>query len=135
MADETALSRDGGRTHMQVIRWIARIAASLSAALMLLIFVGEGIAGGGAPLLRLTGREAALMVAFAAAWLGLVLGWRWELVGGLVTVGAMAAFYLLDYAFSGSFPRGPYFLLFFSPSLLFILCGLRQPSGDEPPST
>jgi hypothetical protein len=123
MTNETALSRDDGRDPVRVLRWVARIAASLSAALMLLIFVGEGIAGGSAPLLRLTGRETALMVAFAAAWLGLVLGWRWELVGGLLTVGAMVAFYLLDYAWSGSFPRGPYFLLFFSPSLLFLYCG------------
>ena len=123
MANETALARDRGRNHVRIIRWIARIAASLMAALMLVIFIGEGLASGGGLISRLTGRETAMMIAFATAWLGLLLGWRWELAGGLLTVGAMIAFYLLDYAFSGTFPRGPYFLLFFSPSLLFLYCG------------
>ena len=123
MANGNAFSIDNGRAHVLVIRWIARITASLMAALMLVIFIGEGLASGGGLIPRLTGRETAMMIAFAAAWLGLLLGWRWELVGGLLTVSAMIAFYLLDYAFSGSFPRGPYFLLFFSPSLLYVYCG------------
>ncbi len=125
MADETTFVGDHERKHVQVIRWIARIAASLMAALMLLIFVGEGVASADGLIPRLTGRETAMMVAFAAAWAGLLVGWRWELTGGLLTGGAMVVFYLLDYAFSGSFPRGPYFFLFFSPSLLFIYCGWK----------
>lgn len=131
MADETTFVGNHGRNHVQMIRWIARIAASLIAALMLLIFVGEGIASGDDLIPRLTGRETAMMVVFAAAWAGLLLGWRWELLGGLLTVGAVIAFYLLDYAFSGSFPRGPYFVLFFSPSLLFIYCGWRARTRPE----
>jgi hypothetical protein len=66
-----------------------------------------------------------MMVAFAVAWLGLLLGWKWELAGGLLTVCGVAAFYLLDYLFSGTFPRGPFFLLLASPGLLFLYCGLQ----------
>ena len=74
-----------------------------------------------------------MMVAFVAVWLGLVLGWKWELFGGLLTICGVAAFYLLDYAFSGTFPRGPFFLLFASPGLLFLYCGLqtRKKPGVE----
>jgi hypothetical protein len=118
---------------LRVVRWIARISAGLAAALILLIFIGEGLAEGFEPILHLTAREAAMMVAFAAVWLGLVLGWKWELVGGLLTVCGTVAFYLLDYAFSSTFPRGPFFLIFASPSLLFLYCGLqtRKKSGSE----
>jgi len=113
-----------GPKALQVIRWIARVAAGPAAAVILLFFIGEVLAEGLAPLLRMSARESAMMVAFTAVWLGLVLGWRWELLGGLFTVGGLAAFYLLDYAFSGTFPRGPYFFLFASPGLLFLICGL-----------
>ena len=123
-----------GADLIQIIRWIARATAALAAALILAIFVGEGIAEGIGPLLPLTHRETAMMIAFAGAWLGLILGWRWELIGGLLTMGAMIAFYLLDYLFSRTFPRGPYFLLFFSPGLLFLICGwlMRRRSRSNP---
>jgi len=116
---------NGPRT-LTIVRWIARIFAGLTAGLMLIIFIGESISEGFGPLLRLTARESLMMVAFFAVWLGLVLGWRWELYGALLTIGGLIAFYLLDYLFSGSFPRGPFFLLFAAPSLLFFYCGLQE---------
>jgi len=119
------MTRRNGNKAVPVVCWIARVSSALAAALILLIFIGEGLAGGFEPLLHLTARETAMMVAFAAVWLGLLLGWKWELYGGLLTVCGVAAFYLLDYLFSGTLPRGPFFLLFASPSLLFLYCGLQ----------
>lgn len=109
---------------VKVVRWIARIASGLAAGVILLFFIGEGLSEGRAPLAQLSTRESTLMVAFALVWLGLVAGWRWELLGGLLTIVGLGTFYLLDYAFSGTFPRGPYFFLLASPSLLFLACGL-----------
>ena len=85
------------------------------------------------PLLHLTVRESLMMAVFVAVWLGLVLGWKWELAGGLLTVCAMAAFYLLDYGFSGTFPRGPFFLILASSGVLFITSALldRGKSAGE----
>jgi hypothetical protein len=117
--------KNENRKTVRVVRWIARILAGLAAVLILLIFIGEGLAEGFEPILHLSVREAMMMVAFVAMWLGLVLGWKWELVGGLLTICGAAAFYLLDYAFSGTFPRGPFFLILASPSLLFLYCGLQ----------
>lgn len=108
---------------ISIVRWIARIASGVAAGLILVIFVGEGIAGGFEPFLHLSVRETVMMVAFFTMWLGLVLGWRWGLIGGLFAVCGLVAFYLLDYAFSGTFPRGPFFFILASPSLLFIYCG------------
>ena len=110
---------------VRVVRWIARVSSGFAAALILLIFIGEGLTEGFEPLLHMSVRESLMMVAFIAVWLGLLLGWKWELYGGLLTACGIAAFYLVDYLFSGTLPRGPYFLIFASPSLLFLYCGLQ----------
>ena len=115
-------NKNGDKT-VRVVRWIARISAGVMAALILLIFVGEAIADGFEPILNLTVREIGMMMAFIAVWLGLLLGWKWELYGGLLTICGVGVFYLLDYLFSGTLPRGPFFLIFAAPSLLFTYCG------------
>jgi len=115
---------NGSKT-LQVVRWIARISSGFAAALILIIFISEGLTEGFEPLLHMSIRETIMMIAFVAVWLGLLLGWKWELYGGLLTVCGVAAFYLADYMFTGTFPRVPYFLIFASPSLLFLYCGLQ----------
>ena len=110
---------------VQVVRWIARISAGFAAALILLIFIGEGLIGGFEPLLHISIRETLMMAAFIAVWLGLLLGWKRELYGGLLTACGVVAFYLVDYVFTCTFPRVPYFLIFASPGLLFLYCGLQ----------
>ena len=122
-------NRNGSKA-VRVVRWIARISSGFTAALILLIFIGEGLTERFGPVLNLSAGGTAMMIVFAAVWLGLLLGWKWELYGGLLTVCGMAAFYLLDYLFSGTLPRGPFFLIFASPGLLFLYCGLltrKQP--------
>jgi hypothetical protein len=109
----------------QVVRWIARISAGFAAALILLIFIGEGLTGGFEPLLYMSVRETLMVVAFIALWLGLLLGWKWELYGGLLTACGVVAFYLIDYFFTGSLPGVPLPLIFASPSLLFLYCGFQ----------
>ena len=120
------MAEKGEKRGIEVLRWVGRISAGLAAGLILFIFIGEGIAEGFDPFLQMTSRETVMMVAFAVMWLGLVLSWKWELTGALLTMGGAAAFYLLDYLFSGTFPRGPYFLIFSSPSLIFLYYGLRS---------
>ena len=109
----------------QVIRWIARISAGFAAALILLLFIGEGLTGGFEPLLHMTARETLMAVAFIALWLGLLLGWKRELYGGLLTVCGVAAFYLVDYLFSGTLPGVLLPLIFALPSLLYLYCGFQ----------
>jgi len=118
---------------LQVIRWIARISSGFAAALILLIFIGEGLTEGFEPLLHMSVRETLMMVAFISLWLGLLLGWKWELYGGLLTICGIAAFYLVDYLLTGTLPRVLLPLIFASPSLLFLYCGLqtRKKSGAK----
>lgn len=125
------MTTGNGSKAVRVVRWIARGFSGFAAALVLIIFIGEGLTEGFLPLLRLSVREALLMIAFLAVWLGLLLGWKWGLYGGLLTVCGMAAFYLFDYLFSGTFPRGPFFLILASPGFLFLYCGLRAREEAE----
>jgi len=109
----------------QIVRWIARVSAGFAAALILLFFIGEGLIGGFEPLLRMSVRETLMMVAFAALWLGLLLGWKWELYGGLLTACGIAAFYLVGYLYSGTLPGVLLPLIFALPGLLFLYCGFQ----------
>jgi len=114
----------------QFLFWTSRILAALLAALILLIFIGEGAAGRLGPLSVLTLREKLMMAAFSTAFLGLILGWLREKLGGWLVVGGIAAFYLLDLAFSGTFPRGATFLLIVFPGLLYLFSGYSNPDNQ-----
>ena len=117
-----------------VVRWIARIGAGLTAVFTLFMFVGSVFDEGIQPLLHLTARESVMMAAFGIMWLGLVLGWKWERIGGALAVGGMIAFYLFDYAFSGELPRSIIFFVLAFPGILFLYCEekkKRSTSGNE----
>lgn len=117
-------NKKGSKT-VRVVRWIARVSAVIVATLILLTLIGGEFTEGIEPFLHLPVRETIMMITFVAAWLGLLLGWKWEFYGGLLTVCGVTVFYLLDYLFSGAFLRGPFFLIFAFPGLLFLYCGLR----------
>jgi hypothetical protein len=55
-----------------------------------------------------------------AACLGMVLAWRWEGVGGAITLGSLVAFYAFLYIMDGRIPRGPFFTLVAAPGALFL---------------
>jgi hypothetical protein len=75
------------------------------AAMILFIFIGNAAVDGIGPIFHLTFRESLMMAAFVIVFGGLGLAWKWECLGGWMTVGGMLAFYLSDYIFSGDFPQ------------------------------
>lgn len=119
-----------------VVRWVARSAATLFAGFVLFFFLAHligdltGNSDGG----PLSAREIPRIVAFAALWLGLVLGWKWELFGGLLTLTGLIAFYLLSYTQFGTWPRETAFVILASPSVLYLFCGWAE-RGKKPPPT
>jgi hypothetical protein len=67
-------------------------------------------------------RELAGLLLFPiGVTLGLVLAWRWEFVGGLISIGSLLLFYLAMFMSDGRFPRGPFFALVAAPGLLFLV--------------
>lgn len=110
----------------QIVRWAARILAAVMAAFIAFMFVGNAVTDGVEPLLELTIRETLLMAAFAAVFVGLIVGWSCEKLGGWLVVGGMALFYIFNFIFSGDFPRGPFFVLIALPGLLFLAAGFTK---------
>ncbi len=98
------------------IRWIARLLSALFVGVVVLIYIGERFNP-----LKLTAVEAVQLTFFWTTCIGMLVAWRWELTGGLVATGAMALFYILEYAITGGFPRGWAFRLLLLPGILFIL--------------
>ena len=70
-------------------RWTARVIAALLLGLFLIFAIGEGLPN----LLTLSPAQQAETLAFAFVFGGILIGWRWELVGGLLSL-VSAGFFL-----------------------------------------
>ena len=111
------------KRNVMIARWLARVGSVASLGLMLLIFLGEEMKPD-----QLTATEIWGLLFFPVGiTVGMLLGWRWEVLGGSVTVLSLLAFYKVMYAANGRFPDGIWFLLFALPGLLFLYCGLSKP--------
>jgi len=100
-----------------VVRWIARIMGLLIVGLFLLFMMGEGLNP-----LRLNGIELPMSGALFLALAGMLLLWWWELLGGVMAVAGMIAFYSINFVASGRLPGGPVFPLCFVPGVLGLVC-------------
>ena len=109
------------------IRWIARIWSIPSIVTLLLPYFVEGLYWLGATSIR----EVIGHICFFAVLVGLILAWRWEGLGGSLTVGGLAAFYV-TWWLHGEHPRGPFFLLVAAPGFLFLLYWLLERREKSP---
>ena len=98
--------------------WVARIWSALSIVFLLTMFIGELLVPS-APLPNFV--EAVLMLFFpVGVAAGMIIAWKTELPGALVTIVSVVAFYIGVWLLRGNLPRGPYFLLVAAPGLLFL---------------
>ncbi|MEM7314237.1 MAG: hypothetical protein AAF497_13900 [Planctomycetota bacterium] len=101
----------------QIINWIARV-FSLASIGLLTAFILGGVNEGTAP----TMSEWFGLACFPGAVIvGLAWGWWSPRQGGLLALNGLLAFYLWHSVSRSSFPSGPYFLLFTSPAILYLL--------------
>jgi len=111
---------------MAVLRWVTRVFALVIAGILILLFFGEG-----PPIpAALSTREKVLFTFFGITWLGLLAGWKWETVGGTMVVGGMVGFYIAQFLFTSTVPRGPYFLIITLPGWFFLVCSLVERRAD-----
>ncbi len=100
------------------LRWAARLLGAGLVGLVLLIYVGEGFNP-----FRLTATEALQHALFLTTCVGLVVSWRWPLVGGAMSTGGMLLFLSVEFAVTGRFPKGVVFHLMLLAGILFLLGG------------
>lgn len=104
------------------IRWIARIGSLISIALLLMFMFGgeESISFSNV-------RE---MIGFSlfpiGVIIGMILGWKNDMLGGGVVFVSLAGFYLWHFLEAGKFASGPFFFFFSSPGLFFLLAPLAS---------
>jgi hypothetical protein len=123
------LSGKSEREDMQpdiVLRWTARI-WSIASTLFILAFLLPGEQFG-----KPTASEAVALLLFpVGVLLGFVIAWRREGLGGAITVGSLALFYIWMIALDGRLPSGPYFLLLAAPGFLYVASALLRRSPDS----
>jgi hypothetical protein len=109
------------------LRWTGRLLAAGLIGLVAVIFLGEG----GFNPLKLTAVEAILMTLFLTACSGLVVAWRWPVIGGAVATGGMLLFLAVEFGVKGGFPNGLFIYLMLLAGLLLLRSGLvtrRRPA-------
>jgi hypothetical protein len=98
---------------------------------MLLFAFGEGL-----NLSHFTARDLVLFIFFPlGVCVGMAVAWRWEGLGGGLTVASLAAFYLIHRLASSGFPRGSALMVMAAPGFLFLLCWLWARRTAKPPAS
>jgi hypothetical protein len=102
----------------RIIRWVARAWSIVS-----LVFVGSMLAGEvlhPTAVLATTPRDLIGLALFPfGTCVGMLLAWRWEGLGGAITLGSLVCFYVFMFVMDGRFPGGPFFVLVATPGALF----------------
>lgn len=101
---------------LRILRWFARIVGMLLAAFVFLLAVGEGLNPA-----KLTLEESLMMLGFLATWVGFILGWKWEGIGGVLVIAGLAWHCLFEYVFRGTLFLGFWVALPALPGVLFLI--------------
>lgn len=109
---------------LRTARIFSRVIAAGIAGLVIMIFVGEGIDSE-----LLTSKESVLLVAMFVSVAGLLLltvppyhQHRRLLIGAILNISGVTAFYILNRDFSGRWPGGWVFPLMAVPGLIELIC-------------
>jgi hypothetical protein len=102
---------------LTVIEALARLGSVASIALLLMLFLGEGLNPS-----RITRNELMGLLFFPiGVVLGMMIAWWKEGLGAAITVGSLAGFYVVWGYFLGNHIGGWAFVTFASPGFLFLL--------------
>jgi len=106
---------------IQIVRLSARIIGLFLVGLILLLAIGHAIGGELNPA-QFSLKISLMMVALLVSLAGMLLLWRWELLGAVTSVAGILCFYTMNYAASGQLPVGWVFPLYYVPGLLSLFC-------------
>jgi hypothetical protein len=111
------IAADEGPRPIRILRWIAR-AASLASLGLLAMFATSG---GTAP-----STSEWLLLAFfpIGVAIGMLVAWRSEILGGTIAAASLGAFYAIISLDAARPPAGPWFVVFASPALVLLACGV-----------
>ena len=110
-------------TYLFALRWIARVMSVATIGIILLFVFGEGSGW-----LSVRGQDFVGLIFFPVGLLlGLVLGWRREMAGGLIAVVSILLFYLVyGLAINRNVFQGWAILVLAIPGALFLLYAILR---------
>lgn len=115
-----------GNTATRLLLWIARLTGTAAIIPLMLIAFGEPGSGPSGV------REWVYLVLFPFGFsAGYLLGWRWPLLGGCLSLACMA---LSLVVIGRVFDLGPYLIwgVLSVPGVLYVIAGLRLRSAADP---
>jgi hypothetical protein len=112
------------------VRWVARIWSIPAICFIAVILVGEVVSPHAPPPVSVRDVIGLSLFPFGVI-LGILLAWRWERLGGIISVASFFGFYAALWLFDGRLPRGPYFALASAPGLLFCVSSLLDRRIDQ----
>ena len=115
-------------TWVTTLRWLARFGSLASLSFVLLMVVGHS---GSADLVPSRTEWTGLMFFPTGVCLGLLLAFRFERAGAILSLCSLAGFYLWHYSVAHSAPDGPWFILLTSPALLSIIVSGLDDSNSQ----
>jgi hypothetical protein len=98
------------------LRWAARLLAAIIVSLVVVVLIGEGF-----DLLKLKGLEPVEMAFFWIACIGMVVAWRWQVIGGALSLGGMILFFIVEFTIRGGLTKAPFLYLMLLPGILFLV--------------
>ena len=111
---------------IDAFRWIARGLSVLSVLMLLMFLFGQYFD----PAHVLPKQWVGMLFFPLGVVIGFFISWRFELVGGLISIASLIGFYLIyGLILSGRLPQGWAFLIFTIPAFLFIACELLARSA------
>ena len=123
------------RLVVKTIRWVARVLSALLILVMLIFFVGEGLGPPSSASVPLSTADIVQLVLATIELIGLALAWRWEALGGSMTLIAFIIQGIIN-------PRTFLFPLLMIPltAILFLSCWrlgrslIKFESKEAPPA-
>ena len=101
-----------------VLRWTARILGSVVLLLVAAFAVGEGVPNPLAQPLAVN----LLFIAIATMVIGLLVAWKWEVIGGTLILGGLGLFAIVNHGIRFNLVFGPILAV----GLLHLLCGILR---------
>lgn len=114
---------------ISLLLWTARVLSVVVLVVLLLFLFGEGAFSDPS---ALSAKEWIGLLFFPFGVIaGMLIAWWRAGLGAAITLGSLSLFYISDWLFSGNLPRGPFFMLFSLPGLLFGLYWLLARKSSE----
>lgn len=104
------------------IRWIARIVGLVLIFIGISIFIQSGVQNP----LKMGAINLILNLCFVIMIIGIVIGFKWEITGGITIIGGFLVFWIFSIINTGNLRLGWILPLFPIIGAFFLICGLRS---------